>query len=350
MSKRVLLIKLTSMGDLIHALPALTDAADAIPGIQFDWVADESFADIPGWHPAVNRVIRSAHRRWKKNLRASVLGGQLTDFYRQLNADDYDLILDAQNNLKSAAIATLRRGKSHGLDKNSVREKPAHWAYRYQHSADPSQHAITRLRQLMAQALGYSLPDSEPDYGIDRARLSLPQIELPQHYVFLVHNASWTTKLWPESHWQQLIEYAKESGYSVLLPCGNEAEQQRALRLAANHTNAIALPRLSLSDIGGILNQAQGAVCCDTGLGHMASMLGIPSVNFYGPTDSKLIGAWGLNQQRLIASSDAFPCAPCYKKHCSRDKNIQEMGLCMQAFQPDAVWRELENLILRQSH
>lgn len=345
MSKRVLLIKLTSMGDLMHALPALTDASNAIPGIKFDWVVDEAFAEVASWHPAVDKIICSAHRRWKKNLRQTIFGGQLADFYRQLNACEYDVIVDAQNNLKSATITWLRRGHSHGLDKASVREHPAHWAYHFQHSTDKSQHAIARQRRLLAQALDYPVPNTTPDYGIDRSRMRLPAFALPKKFLFFVHNASWSTKLWPEGHWHQLIEIAQQQGYEVLLPCGNEEEQQRAERLATGHSNATALPRLSLSEIGGILTQASGAVCCDTGLCHLAGLLDVPSVSFYGPTDHRLIGATGLNQQHLIASTKTFSCAPCYNRRCNFDGGDETMAACMASFKPEQIWQDLNTLI-----
>lgn len=342
MNKRVLLIKLTSMGDLMHALPALTDACNALPGIRFDWVVDEAFAEVPGWHPAVDRVICSAHRRWRKNLRQAIFGGQLRAFFQQLNAEDYDAILDAQNNLKSAVIVALRRGSSHGLDKASVREKPAHWAYSHHHSADKTLHAITRQRQLLAQTLGYDLPDTAPDYGIDPSRMRLPELDLPERYLVFVHNASWTTKLWPEQHWHALIELAERAGYHVLLPCGDDTEHQRALVLANGHDNAIALPKLSLSEVGGLLDRSAGAVCCDTGLSHLAAVLGVPSVSFYGPTSAGLIGATGLNQQLLIASSEHFTCAPCYDRRCTFAGKNSAMSACMEAFSPVDVWRALE--------
>jgi heptosyltransferase-1 len=345
MSKRVLLIKLTSMGDLMHALPALTDACRMVPDIEFDWVVDEAFAEVPSWHPAVKQIIPSAHRRWKKNLTQSIANGQLKDFFRTLNTDDYDVILDAQNNLKSALITGLRRGHSHGLDKASIREKPAHWAYHYRHPADKYQHAIARQRQLFAQAIGYEMPQTDPDYGIDRSRMRLPDIDLPRDYLFFVHNASWTTKLWPESHWHQLIEKAAHAGYNVLLPCGNDEELQRAQRLAKNHDNATALPKLPLSQLGAILDKAIGAVCCDTGLCHLAGVLGVPSVSFYGPTSASLIGATGRNQHHLIARSDTFQCSPCYGRSCGFDGSKQDMAACMKSLSADSAWHQLATLI-----
>ncbi|ARN74849.1 lipopolysaccharide heptosyltransferase I [Oceanicoccus sagamiensis] len=348
MSKRVLLIKLTSMGDLMHALPALTDATHAIPGIQFDWVVDEAFAEVPSWHPAVNQIICSAHRRWKKQLGQSIFGGQLSKFYRQLNHSDYDVILDAQNNIKSAVISGLRRGKIHGLSKQSISEAPASWAYRYPHDADKDQHAIARQRLLFSEAIGYDLPQTAPDYGIDRSLLQLPDIELPERFLFFVHNASWTTKLWPEPHWHALIKQAAEAGYKVLLPCGNDEELARAQRLAQQHSNATALPKLSLSHVGGIMNKAAGVVTCDTGLCHLAGMLGLPSVSFYGPTSDQLIGATGLNQQHIIASSEAFSCAPCYGRRCTKDGADSEMSDCMDSFLPEQVWQSLTELMAKR--
>lgn len=333
------------MGDLMHALPALTDASQAFPGIQFDWVVDEAFAEVPSWHPAVNQVIRSAHRRWKRNLWQAIFGGELKAFYRQLNSQPYDVVLDAQNNLKSAVITGLRKGKAHGLNKDSVREVPAQWAYAYQHSIDKSQHSIARLRHLFAQSLGYPLPDIPPDFGIDRSRLTQPKLTLPKPYLVFVHNASWSTKLWPEHHWLELIQLADQAGYHVLLPCGNDEELQRAQRLESSNSAAIALPRLSLSDVGGVLDNAAGAVCCDTGLGHLAGLLDVPAVSFYGSTDYRLIGATGANQHHMIASSKQFHCSPCYNRRCTFEGKDQEMAECMNAFTPDQIWSELSRLI-----
>jgi lipopolysaccharide heptosyltransferase I len=345
MSKRVLLIKLTSMGDLMHALPAITDATQAIPGIEFDWVVDEAFAEVPSWHPAVNTVIKSAHRRWRKKASHYLLSGELLGFYRQLNAGEYDVMLDAQNNIKSAIITWLRRGKSHGLDKSSAREQPAHWAYAYHHTINRSQHAITRQRQLFARALGYTAPTTPPIHGVDHSRMLVPEMALPERYLLFVHNASWTTKLWPEQHWLQLIEQATQAGFHVLLPCGNDEEYQRAQHLAKDNSHAHALPKLSLTHIAGIIKNAAGTVCCDTGLAHLASMLDIPSVSLYGPTDHKLIGAMGLNQFHAIADSQHFHCAPCYKKLCNFNADQAPLSACMLSLTPDLVWKQLQYLM-----
>ena len=127
---RVLIVKLSSMGDLVQALPAVTDAARAIPNIQFDWAVDESFSEIPKWHPAVNKIYKTAHRRWRKNLWSVIRSGELKRFYQSLNETEYDLVIDAQTNIKSAVVTALSNGLKCGPDKNSVREYGAHWAYK----------------------------------------------------------------------------------------------------------------------------------------------------------------------------------------------------------------------------
>ena len=340
---KALLIKLTSMGDLTHALPAITDAATVYPDIQFDWVVDEGFAEIPGWHPNVNRVIKTAHRRWKKNKRQTWLQGEFAQFYAQLNRDQYDVMFDAQNNLKSAVISLLRRGKVAGCDRQTAREYPAHWAYAEKYHIPLRQHAIARQRQLFAEVLGYPLPDTPADYGVDLSRLKLPAIELPDNYLVLVHNASWDTKLWPEDHWLDLIQQLADAGYSLLLPCGNDEEYQRAQRLAATSEHAMALPRLSLSEIAAVMNNARGAVCCDTGLAHIGGMLSLPSVSLYGPTDDQLIGAFGEYQVHHVARD--FECAPCYKKRCDYSGQSSATAACMQAFSPEKIITDLNTQI-----
>ncbi len=166
---RVLIVKLTSMGDLIQALPALTDAANAIPEIEFDWVVDEAFAELPLLHPNVKNVIKSAHRRWRKSKWHTLKSGELWRFFKELRLNRYDLVIDAQNNLKSACVTRLARGTRCGMDKASVRERGAHLAYQktFAIPGNREQHAITRIRSLFSAVLGYPLPQTPPEHNID---------------------------------------------------------------------------------------------------------------------------------------------------------------------------------------
>lgn len=334
---RVLIIKLTSMGDLMHALPAITDAAHAIPDIEFDWVVDQAFSDVPLWHPNVKHVIKTAHRQWRKQPITAWKDGRLPNFYKQLNAQDYDVVIDLQSNLKSAVVSWLQKGDVHGLDKNCCREKPAHWAYKYRYTVNLQQHSIEKMRELMAQALNYELPDKAADYGVDLSAHALPKLDfsLPDKYLLFVHNASWLTKLWPVSSWKSLVDKAVEKGYSVLLPCGNDEERQRARQIASVSPRAYALPKLSLNEVAAIINKASGAVCSDTGLAHLAAVAGIPTVTLYGATDPKLIGTYGKNQQHII--SDVLD------KSLENPKKGAAIG--MQNITVEQVWDRLEGLL-----
>jgi len=305
---RVLIIKLTSMGDLMHAFPALTDAVQHVPNISFDWVVDESFADVPQWHPAVNRVITTAHRRWKKNIVQTWKDGEFSSFHQQLNDEDYDVVIDLQSNLKSACVSWLRKGTVHGYDKRSCREKPAHWAYKKQYAVSLRQHAIERQRELFSKIFNYPAPAPmahfECDYGVDLQTYLLPSIALPKKYIVCVHNASWPTKLWPITYWRELVERVSQQGFSVLLPCGSDQEYVRAQEIADDFPQAIALPKMRLNEMAAIMSNAQAAVCSDTGLAHMAAVASTPAITLYAVTDTMLIGTAGKNQQHIEACAE----------------------------------------------
>lgn len=336
----VLIVKLTSMGDLIHALPAITDAKMHVPDIHFDWVADEAFADIPRMHPAIENVITTAHRRWKRKTWQSIKSGEFITLWKNIRKKKYDIVIDAQNNLKSAVIMSLTRGVRCGMDKHSTREKFADWVCNKTFSIPIDQHAINRQRQLFAKALGYPVPQTAPDFGIDVARLPALPIRLPDRYLVFIHNTTWESKHWPESYWMELIHMAAKAGYHVVLPWGNAIEEARAQRLAtAAPAHTIVLPRLSIPEQARMIAQSKGAVCVDTGLGHLTAALNIPAVHLYGPTDPALIGATGQHQVHLIAE---YECAPCYLHNC---KFGAESECFLKNMRPAMVWENLLSLL-----
>lgn len=344
---RVLIIKLTSMGDLMHALPALTDAVKAIPGIEFDWVVDKTFSEVPLWHPAVKNVITTAHREWKKNIIQSWREGLLSQFNQKLNKNDYDLVIDLQNNMKSATVSWLYKGDVHGFDKGYCRERFAYKAYKHRYAIPENQHAIKRIRQILSQALAYTLVDTPPDYGTNFEQYDLPRLNfvLPKKYLIFIHNASWLSKIWPLASWQGLINKVVEHGYSVLLPCGNDEEHQRAQQIAAVNEHAHALPRLTLNEIAALTYRADGAMCSDTGLAHLAAVAGIPAQTIYGATDTDLIGTVGQHQQHIVSEMN---CAPCYKRTCPRPEAINGEPVCMDEISIETAWRRLKAILPAQ--
>lgn len=346
---RVLLIKTSSMGDVLHALPALTDAQAAVPGIRFDWVVEESFAEIPLWHPAVAEVIPVAIRRWRRNPVQAVRSGDWKRFKQRVRSHKYDLVIDAQGLLKSALLTRYVKAPVMGLDKTSAREPLASCFYDERFNVPWGQHAVDRLRQLFAQALGYAVPSTMGDYGLDRTYLQSASVD--ENYLVFLHGTTWVTKHWPELYWRQLAELAVTRGMEVKLPWGNDAEHARAQRIATGLPGVQVLPRLPLAGMARILAGARGVVAVDTGLGHLAAALDVPTVSLFGPTNPGFTGAYGVSQRHLASD---FPCAPCMSKKCKYQPTPadakaydlrQELPLCFTRLRPEKVMAELEDLL-----
>nr|WP_272889058.1 lipopolysaccharide heptosyltransferase I [Stutzerimonas stutzeri] len=294
-----MLVKTSSLGDVIHTLPALTDAQRAIPGIQFDWVVEEGFAEIPAWHPAVAQVIPVAIRRWRNHPLQTLRSGEWRRFKARLRETRYDLVIDAQGLLKSAWLTRYVKAPVAGFDRDSIREPLASRFYDRCHAVPRDQHALERVRQLFAQALGYPIPDMIADYGLDRSQLATPG---EQPYLLFLHGTTWPSKHWPEPYWRELAECMSEFGWAIRLPWGNADEKARAERIAQGLDSVSVLPRLNLGGIAKVVAGARACVAVDTGLGHLAAALDVPSISLYGPTLPGRVGAYGRSQVHLCAT------------------------------------------------
>ena len=332
---RVLIIKTSSLGDVLHTLPAVTDAARHKPGIRFDWVVEEAFAEVPGWHAVVDDVIPVALRRWKHRPLHVLYAGEPQAAVRHLRSRHYDLIIDAQGLIKSALIARFARGPRSGLDRDSAREPVAARSYDYTFAIARNQHAVQRVRQLFAAALDYPLSDAPPDYGIKQ---HFPQRAREPYLVFL-HGTTWPTKHWPDDYWVQLASMAAASGLPVKIPWGNAIEQQRAQQIAAVADAIEVLPRMQLGELAAVIAAAGAVVGVDTGLVHLAAALGTPCITLYGSTDPGLIGTQGESQLHLRTQ---FPCAPCQQRKCSYPDEAEVFPACYSTLDPDRVWKELQ--------
>lgn len=293
---RVLIVKTSSMGDVLHTLPALTDAQQAIPGIQFDWVVEEGFAQIPSWHSAVNRVIPVAIRRWRKAWFSASVKAERNAFREAVQAERYDAVIDAQGLVKSAALVTrLAHGVKHGMDWQSAREPLATLFYHRRHHIARQQHAVERTRELFAKSLNYSKPSSQGDYAIARHFLTSEQ-DPAQPYAVFLHATTRDDKHWPEANWRALIGLLADNDISIKLPWGAPHEEARARRLAEGFAHVEVLPRMSLEEVARVLAGAKYVVSVDTGLSHLTAALDRPNITLYGPTDPGLIGGYGKNQ------------------------------------------------------
>ena len=292
------------MGDLMHALPALTEANSHVEDISFDWVVDTNFASVPSWHPLVNKIIMTDHRNWKKHLFSKDSRKSLREVINQINESDYDVVVDMQNNLKSAFISYLCKHDVVGMDSTSVREYPAHLAYSKKINVDKKLHAIERQKKLLGEALGYDYKRKSIDYGASFKNFIEPNIKLPNNYIVLVQNASWVTKQWSIENWQHLIQYLENKGIDMLLPSGNLKELERAKEICSISEKANALDLMSLNEIAFIVKNADFCICSDTGLAHLSALTRTPSITLYGPTKTSLIGTTGINQNHLIGNKE----------------------------------------------
>jgi heptosyltransferase-1 len=285
--KRILLVKTSSLGDVIHNLPVVTDILQQHPDAHIDWVVEEAFADIPKLHSAIKQVFTVAVRRWRKQLFSKQTWLEIAAFKQQVSQQPYDLIIDTQGLIKSAVMTTFAQGNKCGMDKNSAREPLASYFYHTKYFIARNQHAVIRNRALVAKACGYALVDNAPTYGLAAEKLAL-EIACPQSFVIGLHGTSKDSKLWPITHWIALAKQLATQQLSLVLPWASIAEQQRAQTIAAEVDNVTVLPKLSIAQLAYIIQQAWVAVGVDTGLSHLSVALNIPTVAIY--TDTNLGG------------------------------------------------------------
>jgi len=304
---RILLVKTSSLGDVVHNLPVVSDMRHHMPDVEIDWVVEESFAAIPRLHSGVSNVIPVAMRRWRHDLLRAGTWGEWRAFLNHLREREYDAIVDTQGLLKSALITCAARGRRYGLDWKSSRE-PLGPFYDCTFRVPWGQHAVVRNRSLAAQALGYTLatPANFDIVAPPRALAWLPAA----NYAVLLHATSADSKLWPEHHWVELHKYLFLNNILSVLPWGNTAERERSTRLAAAMNNAVVPPALALDDMAALLAQARIVVGVDTGLTHLAAALNVPTVGIYCATDPAATGIHGCPRAINLGGADTPPAAP----------------------------------------
>lgn len=330
------------MGDVVHTLPALTDAALAHPDIRFDWAVDESFADIPAWHSHVDNIFPIALRRWRGGLVSANGQSEVKDALRKIRSERYDAIVDLQGEFKSAFVARLAKGARFGYDSGSARERGAQLVYTKRYSVPKGTHSMARMRRLLSQTLEYSYDEQLVDYGIRRDRLPLSSLKINRPYVLFIHSTSWESKNWPEEYWIDLADRVTVAGFSIVLPWGSEVERQRSERIAGANVDRIVLPQLSISEKASIIAGASATVGLDTGLSHIAAALSVPSVTLYGATDPNLCGTIGANQLQIKSN---FECVACHETVCSFEKSAFKPA-CFESVDPSKVWSRLEQLLV----
>lgn len=284
----VLVVRPSSLGDVVHALPVVADLAAHVPGVAIDWVAEENFASLVRLHPAIRRVVPVALRRWRHHLLDPDAWREFTAFRHALRSEDYLAVLDLQEQIKGAVMARLARGVRHGFDRDSVREPASTFLHDRHHAVPPALHFGMRCRGLAGEALGY-IPSGPPRYGL--VPPPAPPDLLPAGpFVVCVHVTSREDKRWPDAHWHAVLDALGRAGLAALLPWGSPAEQARSNALARGHEHALVPERLPLPALASMLAAAECVIGVDTGLVHLAAALHTPTIALFTRTDPARAG------------------------------------------------------------
>ncbi|MDB5883871.1 MAG: lipopolysaccharide heptosyltransferase [Polaromonas sp.] len=293
---KILLVKLSSLGDVVHALPVVQDILAAVPGARIDWVVEKSFAPLLALCTGLQRIIPCEIRRWRKSALSSDTRQAWRAFKSELQQTGYDAVIDLQGLTKSAVVARMARlapgGKRYALanqTEGSGYEAPTRWVADVAIRIRPRIHAVQRSRELAAQALGYRLPP-RLDFGLAKSLALAPQPNLPPekkaNSVVFVHGTSRVDKEWPLQHWTALGRRLNAAGYQVALAHGNDRERAKSQSIArvlnesaAGH--AVVWPLLPLDALTGELGRCAGVIGVDSGVSHIAVALDLPHVQLY---------------------------------------------------------------------
>ncbi len=295
---RVLVVKTSSMGDVVHAMPAVSDMLRQVPGVRIDWLVEAPFAPIPQLHPGVRRVLPMAWRKWRRQLLKPATWQAISALRGALKEQPYDLVLDMQGLLKSALWARQARGPLAGYDRHSVREPLAAWLYQRSAGVPLVLHAVDRCRRLAAAHMGYALPATPPEFGL---RAPAATWAPRGAYAVIIPNASRPEKLWPERRWVAVGQRLRSKGWLPVVLWGSDAEQTLAERIAASCEGDVP-PFLRVGDVAALLAGAQHVVGLDTGFTHLGAALGRPTLGIYCDHEPGLAGITGSGPQARVAS------------------------------------------------
>ena len=299
--ERVLLVKTSSLGDVIHNLPVVSDIHRHFPRAKIDWLVEENYGFIPRMHPQVNEVIPLALRRWRKKLFDPNTWREIGKLRNRLKSGHYDAVIDTQGLVKSALMARWANGPSFGQDRNSAREPFAARLYNHALPISKTQHAVERNRMLAARALGYPNPTGAVDYGIKFGQLARPEFIPGKDYVFVLHGTARASKRWPDAHWRRLFPLLVERGLNIVAAWGSEGERELSNVFASNNDAVIVPPsRLDVMESAQVILHAKAVIGVDTGFSHLAAALGIPVLGIYTDTDPGLSGVHGSGEAVAI--------------------------------------------------
>ena len=299
----MLVVRPSSLGDVVHALALVSDVEEHCPGLAIDWVAEEAYAPLLRLDPRIRRIVPLALRRWRHELLAPATRRAFATFRADLRRETYVAILDLQEQLKGAVVARMARGVRHGFDRASIREPAAALLDDVHHPVPRDLHFLDRCRALAGAALGYQV-QGPPRWRFEATTQAPAAPASP--YVIAFHATSRSDKLWPEERWRHLLAHLASAGFAALLPSGSEEEAARSRRIAQGSDKTIALPPQTLPELAALIHSARLALGVDTGLTHLAAALGTPTVSLFTVTDPARAGVarMGLHARDLGGNGD----------------------------------------------
>ena len=300
---RILIVKTSSMGDVVHATPVVSDILAHFPQAQIDWLVEAPFAAIPQLHSGVRRVIPMSWRKWRHQLFSGATWKAIGALRTELQRERYDAVLDLQGLLKSALWARQAVGPVVGYDRASAREPLAASLYWRGAAVPKDLQAVQRNRLLAAAHLNYMPPTALPVFGLQAPGQGWKPRDT---YAVLIPNASRASKLWPERHWAAVGKRLHDRGWLPLVLWGRPEEQTLAERIAADCDGDVP-PFLSVGDMAGVLAGAQQVVGLDTGFTHLAAALGRPTLGIYCDHEPGLAGITGPGRVASIGGKGQVP-------------------------------------------
>lgn len=343
----ILIVKLSAIGDVVHALPFLEALRKGFPGAAVDWVVEEDASQILLGHPALDRVIISRRKWWQRRLRTA--GNHLSvlrdifHFLSELRSSNYDLVIDLQGLFKSGTLVGLSRGKRK-IGMTGFREGAGLFLNERPIPVDDGRHAIERYLQVAeyigcgAGGQGGRIPFTKRDRDSIDVVLDHHGI---QHKPLVGINpmAKWPTKLWEPKQFATLASRIQDVlGHEVVFT-GSQRDRPvigRMIQTMPTHPLNLA-GLISLKELAYLYTRCTLAVTTDTGPMHMAAAMGCPVVALFGPTSPLRTGPYGEGHQVIRTGIE---CSPCFKKRCDHMSCMKEIGV-EQVF--EAVKKALAN-------
>lgn len=345
---KILVIKPSSFGDIIHAFAAISDLKKNNPSFEVDWYVDEQYKDIPRWNRYVDGVFSINRKRFRK---LNKLSFGLAAYYliNRLKKRQYDVVVDLYFGLQDASLLSRLDvpviGPSLAALSGMAQDKRLSNIYSRDVELDVSKTLVDVHRQLMSKTFGYEYSPLSVDYGVKHQSVCKQrQLGESMPYLIFVHATSGKVKNWPEPYWQSLLKMAGQSGYQVLLPWGDESERKRAQRVAAGYPEkARVLDKMPLGDLACLIATSKGVVGGDTGLTHIASALGVPTIRLFGATSAQA----AIPAPNGLDISSDLECAPCMNRNDCVREDIGQFSVfppCYEKISPNLVWKKFLQL------